>query len=152
MAIQGHEFDITGGLKLWLYGETVNLEYFLNGPIEVSSFAGPSVQQVSRSGGTRRRYPGGPAISFPSSTPEVLRDPSRRRGGGLPGFSFTVRELDADKFEEGLEVQSGEVRVFTAKGRMLDLHAFWRQRAKRPVRLYGPRTANFLIPPAGFTP
>lgn len=141
MAIVPHTVQVPGGQPLVIYGETANINYFINGDLEPDVLDGPTNSQVSTGGGTRRQYPGdGTRISFGGSTREYLKDPTRSSGTALPGRPFILRETNSD--------QGGEKRQFTFKGRFLDLHAFLRAESAKDMYLYSNTGARYTI---GFT-
>jgi hypothetical protein len=138
MAILGHTVQVPGGQPVTIYGETDNINYFLSGDLDADAVAGPTNIAVSAAGGQRRRYPGGPLVSFSGASREVLVDPSRSSGSALPGKNFLLRETG--------NPTKNETRQFTFKGRMVDLHAFLRSASSRPFFLYGPSGARYSIP------
>ena len=137
MAIVPHTVQVPGGKPLTLYGETANLNYFLVSDLDPDEIGGPSVVQVSASGGSRRAYPGAAPRSFAGSQREVLRDPGRRLGIALPGKPFILVETDSGSAKEK--------RQFTFRGRYIDLHSFLSASVSRNVRLLGPTGASTKI-------
>lgn len=136
MASASHTFEVPGGQPCTIYGETANINYFLNGDLEPNEVAGPSNDQAAVPGHTRRQYPGdATTISVSASTREFLIDPSRKSGSALPGRSFVLLERGG----------AGEKRQFTFKGRIMDLHAFIRSAASVDMYLYGPSGARYTI-------
>lgn len=138
MAIVPHTVQVPGGQELVIYGETDNINYFINGDLEPDVLDGPTNAQVNTSGGSRRQYPGdGTRISFGGGSREYLKDPTRSSGTALPGRPFILRELNSD--------QGGEKRQFTYKGRLIDLHAFLRAEAAKDMYLYSNTGARYTI-------
>lgn len=138
MAIVPHTFQVPGGQSCTIYGETDNINYFLNGALEPDVLDGPTNSQVNVSGGQRRQYPGDATrIGYASSSREFLKDPTRSSGTALPGRNFILKERSSD--------DGGELRQFTFKGRFIDLHAFIRAEAAKDVYLYSPSGARYTI-------
>lgn len=137
MAIVGHTVQTSSGQPLTIYGETANINYFLSGNLDPDTVGGAMDKVVSAPAGSRRRYPGAPAISYSGSTREIVVDPSRRSGNALPGKTFILKEFGN---------QAGnEQRQFTFRGRMIDLHGFLSASSGRPFYLYGPSGARYTI-------
>jgi hypothetical protein len=136
MATNSHTFEVPGGNPCTIYGETANINYYLQGDLEPDADAGPTNEQAAVPAHTRRQYPGdNTTIAVSSSTREFLLDPTRRSGSALPGRPFVLLERGG----------AGEKRQFTFKGRMMDLHAFLRSEAARDMYLYGPSGARYTI-------
>lgn len=140
MAIQTFTTNMGTGTKLKIFAEPANLQHFV-GNIEPDEADGPVNFQVNSGGGSRRRYPGGPAISYSGSTKEYFKDPSRRSGNALPGRTFVLRQHGAD--EAAGEIN--ERRQFTFVGRIIDLHAWLRSNAVVPCYLHTNTGARYLI-------
>ncbi len=139
MAILPHTVQVPGGQPLTIYGETANINYFIQGNLEPDELDGPTNGQAQVSGGQRRQYPGDATrISFGSATREFLKDPSRSSGNALPGRPFILKE--------NFEGSEGEQRQFTYKGRLIDLSAFLRAEAAMNMRLYSNTGAKYKIP------
>jgi hypothetical protein len=138
MAIVPHTFTIPGGQPVTIYGETANINYFINGNLEPDELDGPTVVQVSTSGGSRRQYPGDATrVDFQGSNREYLVDPTRSSGPSLPGKNFRLVEMNSD--------EGGESRTFTYKGRWLDLHAFLMAEAAVDMKAYNHTGASSKI-------
>lgn len=136
MAITGHTFEVPSGSPCTIYAETPNINYFLANPLEADAIAGPTNGQVNVAGSTRRQYPGDSStISVSGASREFLVDPSRKSGNALPGRNFVLKERGGN----------GELRSFTFKGRLMDLHAFLRAEAGKDMFLYGPSGARYTI-------
>lgn len=136
MAITGHTFQVPGGNKCTIYGETANINYFLANELDADSVDGPTNGAAQVAGSTRRQYPGDTStISVASATREFVVDPSRKSGNALPGRNFALKERGG----------AAEFRTFTFKGRMMDLHAFMRAEAGKNIFMYGPSGARYTI-------
>lgn len=136
MATTGHTFQVPGGNSCTIYGETANINYFLEHPLDADTVDGPTNSAAQVAGSTRRQYPGDTTtISVSSATREFLVDPSRKSGNALPGRNFALKERGG----------AGEFRSFTFKGRMMDLHSFIRSEAGKDMYLYGPSGARYTI-------
>ena len=146
MATQRHTIAASGARKqLRIYAETANINYFIKTALTPDVAAGATNKQVQVKATTVRQYPGD-ATTFnrPGSAREVLIDPSRKSGNGLPGRSFT---LTADP---GMPDQ--ETRQFTYAGRFVDLHAWLGANAKMMMFLHSNTGARYTINAAGSTP
>jgi len=140
MAITGHSVDVAGGGTITIYGETDNINYFLTTPLTPDALAGASIIGASVASSTRRQYPGDTTtISVASNTREVLVDPSRKSGNALPGRKFVLKERGG----------AGELRTFTLKGRIVDLHAHMVSDASKDVYLYSASGARYTINAVG---
>lgn len=138
MAILPHTVEVPGGQPLTIYGETANLNFFLNGDLEPDTVDGPTSAQVSVSSSSRRQYPGdATTINVGGSQREFLKDPSRSSGPALPGRNFILSQ-------RGVE-GGGEKRQFTYKGRLIDLHTFIRAEASSDLYLYSNTGARYTI-------
>lgn len=146
MGIEKFTIAAEGGRKkLVLFAEPANINYFLKTNLTADAVAGPTVKQVSTKATTVRQYPGdNTTFNRPGTSREVLIDPTRKSGNGLPGWNFV---LVADA---GLPGE--ERRQFTCSGRMIDLHSWLRLNAKMQVHLFGPSGARYTIPAASTTP
>lgn len=140
MAIQTFTINMGTGTKLKIYAEPANLQYFV-GNIEPDAAGGPFNKQVAAAGGTRRKYPGGPGVSYSGSNREILVDPGRKSGTALPGKPFVLREHGAN---EDLG-QKNERRQFSYVGRVIDLHAWLRSNVDRPTFLHTSSGARYLL-------
>ena len=146
MATQRHTIPAASGRKpLRIYAETPNINYFIKTPLTPDVEDGASNKQVQVKATTVRQYPGdGTTFNRPGSVREVLIDPSRKSGNGLPGRSFT---LTADA---GLPGE--EKRQFTYAGRFIDLHSWLTGTAKMQIHLHSSTGARYTIKAAGTTP
>lgn len=136
MAIQAHTVNTGSGTLLKIYAEPANINYFVDG-LTPDAQQGPSNIQVNAGGGSRRKYPGGPSVSYSGTSREVLVDPSRSSGSALPGKPFVLREHGNEEYNEK--------RQFTFVGRVIDLHAYLRQNASVPCFLHTNTGARYLI-------
>lgn len=136
MAILPHSITLPGGGEVTIYGETANINYFINGDLEPDTIDGPVDAQVSVGSSTRRQYPGdATTINVSSTAREFVKDPSRRSGSALPGKSFILKEIDGP-----------QKRQFTFKGDLMDLHAFMRAEAAMDLYLYNHTGTRYTIP------
>lgn len=140
MAIQSFTTTMGNGGKLTVYAEPANLQYFV-GAIVPDSKLPPQTVPVEAAGGSRRKYPGAPGVSYSGSTREILVDPGRKSGTALPGRPFVLREFGKNE-ELG---QVNERRQFTFTGRVVDLHAWLRANAEVPCFLHTNSGARYLI-------
>ena len=123
MAIAKHLINVAAGKSITIYGETANINYFLKTSLTPVTDAGVTNKQVLAKAYQRRQYPGDTTlINMPATAREVLIDPSRKSGNGLPGRSI---RLVADA---GLPGE--ESRKFTLVGRWVDFHAWLATKAK----------------------
>lgn len=118
MATLPHTFEVPAGQPVTIYGETANINYFLQNDLDPDNADGVTNGQVSVSNHSRQQYPGDPTpMNVTGSSREFLIDPTRKSGNGLPGKSFVLVALNA-------QGEVTEKRQFTYKGRWIDLHAF----------------------------
>ena len=139
MAIVKHNVAAAGGRQAFaIYGETANINYFLKTALVPATSAGVTVKQTLVSYYSRRQYPGDPtAASVAASNREMLVDPTRKSGNGLPGRTITLVG-DAGMPNE-------ERRSFTLKGRWVDFHAFLISNAKMQIHAYNNTGARSTI-------
>ena len=138
MAILPHTVEVPGGLPLTIYGETDNINYFINGDLEPDTLAEATVATVSVRSHSRRQYPGdATTISVSGGSRTFVKDPTRSKGSALPGQNFILKD--------GHSGSSGEMRTFTYKGRYIDLRAFIEAEAARDLRLYSSGGSKVLI-------
>jgi hypothetical protein len=130
MATLPHSFEVPGGSPVTIYGETANINYFLNNELEPDTQDGVTNEQVTVSAHSRQQYPGDATPSnVSSSTREFLVDPTRKSGNALPGRQFILKAMDGN----GAML---EQRAFTYKGRWLDLHTFLSAEVKYDTYAY----------------
>lgn len=145
MATQKFVITAPGGKKITLYGESANINYFLKTSITPVTDAGVTNKQVLAKAYQRRQYPGDTTlINMPATAREVLIDPSRKSGNGLPGRSI---RLVADA---GLPGE--ESRKFTLVGRWVDFHAWLATQAKMQIHAYNNSGARYTVPAASAGP
>ena len=145
MAIAKHLINVAAGKSITIYGETANINYFLKTPLTPVTDAGVTNKQVLAKAYQRRQYPGDTTlINMPATAREVLIDPSRKSGNGLPGRSI---RLVADA---GLPGE--ESRKFTLVGRWVDFHAWLATKAKMQIHAYNNSGARYTIPAAAAGP
>lgn len=95
-----------------IWGETANLNFFLDTQLVADSADGVENRQQTVSASSRRRYAGdNNPVSVAGHTRVVLYDPGRRNGAATPGKSMML-------------VGGGERRAFTYTGPWVDVHAF----------------------------
>lgn len=120
MAILPHTVTMPTGGVFTIYGETANINYFINGDLDPDTIDGPVDAQVTVRSHTRRQYPGDAStINVSSTQREFVKDPSRGGGSALPGKGMILREKDGNK----------EQRQFTYTGDWSDVTAFLRSEA-----------------------
>ena len=145
MAIAKHLINVAAGKSITIYGETANINYFLKTPLTPVTDAGVTNKQVLAKAYQRRQYPGDTTlINMPATAREVLIDPSRKSGNGLPGRSI---RLVADA---GLPGE--ESRQFTLVGRWVDFHAWLATKAKMQIHAYNNSGARYTVPAAAAGP
>jgi|688.fasta_scaffold595728_1 hypothetical protein len=139
MATLPHTFQVPGGNPVTIYGETANINYFLNNELDPDTQDGVTNEQVSVSAHSRQQYPGDPIPSNVSgSTREYLVDPSRKSGNALPGRQFILKAMNG----QGVVI---EQRAFTYKGRWLDLHTFLSAEVKYDTYAYNSTGARSTL-------
>ena len=119
-----------------IYGETANLNYFLNTPLEADSVAGVINVQSTVKQHTRRQYVGDTTPSSVSAySRTTMYDPGRRNGAATPGKDMLL----SDDIER---------RAFTYVGPWTDVHAFLVGQAKTDLKAYS-ESARYDIAAAG---
>jgi hypothetical protein len=143
MAIELFKIAASGGRSAFeIYAEPANINYFLKVDLTPSTASGASNKQVSVKAHTRRQYPGdATTFNVPSSQREVLIDPSKKSGNGLPGRSFKLTS------DAGLPGE--ETRQFTLRGRFVDLHAWLGANVDKQVYLHTNAGTRYTIPASG---
>lgn len=146
MAIQKHVVAGAGGRQgFTIYGETANINYFLKTPLTPATAQGATNKQVAVKAFQRRQYPGDTTlINIPATQREVLVDPTRKSGNGLPGRSVVLVG------DAGLPGE--ERRQFTLVGRWVDFHAYLVANAKMQIHAYNSTGARSTIPAAAAGP
>ena len=121
MTLQKH--TIPNG-KAAIVGETENINYFLNTPLEADSVGSVINVQQTVKAHTRRQYVGDPTPSnIPGHTRVVLYDPGRRNGSATPGKDMLLSD-DVER------------RAFTYIGPWTEIHAFLVGEAKMDLKAY----------------
>jgi hypothetical protein len=138
MATNSFTFTPTGGKSLTIYGETANINYFLNTNLTPDSESGVTDHTSTVGSFFRQQYPGDTTTSsVAQTTRQYLKDNTRRSGSALPGKSFVLKEIAMG--------DGGEKRAFTFKGRVMDLHAFLSGDAAKNMYLYLNTGARYKI-------
>lgn len=146
MATQKFTVAAAGGRKEFkLFAEEANINYFLKTALTPDVASGVTNKQVFVKATTVRQYPGdSTTFNRPGSAREVLIDPSRKSGNGLPGYSFVLVS------DAGLPGE--QRRQFTYSGRWIDVHAWLRVSAKMQVHAFTHRGTRYTIPAASSGP
>lgn len=145
MAIAKHVINVAAGKSITIYGETANINYFLKTSLTPVTDAGVTNKQVLAKAYQRRQYPGDTTlINMPATSREVLIDPSRKTGNGLPGRSI--------KLVGDMGLPGEETRQFTLVGRWVDFHAWLATQAKMQIHAYNHTGARYTIPAAAAGP
>ena len=125
--------------------EPNNIKFFVKSALTPDVTGGVTNKQVTVKATTVRQYPGdGSTFNRPGSSREILIDPSRKSGNGLPGRSFVLLA------DAGLPGE--ERRQFTYSGRWIDVHSWLRQEAKMQVHAFTHRGTRYTIPAAAAGP
>lgn len=126
------------GTDTAIWGEPVNINFFLNTDLVPDTVAGRTVSNQTVRSHTRRQYPGDTtAINVSSHQRQMLVDPGRRSGNALPGSSFRVVS------DAGLPAE--ENRQFTVQGRWEDVVDLFAGDAAMLVQLYSPRGTRYVV-------
>jgi hypothetical protein len=146
MAVQKFTIPAAGGRNAFvLYAEKANINFFIKTPLTDADAGTFSNKQVAVKAYQRRQYPGDTALSnVPATSKEILVDPTRKSGNGLPGRSVV---LVAD-----VGLPGEERRQFTVKGRWVDFHAWLAANAKMQIHAYNNTGARSTIPAAAAGP
>ena len=123
MAIEKHTVNELQGTAIW--GETPNLQYFLNTTIEADTVGGVETRTKNIPARSMRRYVGdpNPYNIGPVTGARYVYDPGRRGGSATPGKEMIL--------DDGVERRS-----FTYVGSFVDVHAFILGDAKMDLTLY----------------
>jgi hypothetical protein len=133
MAIQKHSLD---GTDAAIYGETANINYFVNTALTPDSAGAVVNKQASVKSFTRRQYPGDSTpINVTAHSREFMVDPGRRNGAATPG-----KEMILD--------DGTEKRTFTYTGPWMDVHAWLVGDAKMALKAYS-ESARYDIAASG---
>ena len=145
MATSTFNVTVANGKPLTIYGETANINYFLNTNLVPAQDAGVTNHTSSVGTFSRQQYPGVTTTqSVAATTRSYMKDGSRRSGSALPGKNFVLKEKTTDN--------TGEVRTFTFKGRVMDLAVFLRLQASFDLVLALNTGARYEISAAITTP
>lgn len=108
-----------------IWGETVNLNWFLNEELPADTIGGVETRTKSVPARSVRRYKGDPNPYEIKALTEVryLYDPGRKNGGATPG-------------QELILVAGAEKRSFTYVGSFVDVHAFLLGAVKYDTTVY----------------
>ena len=121
MAIQKHSI---AGSDAAIYGETANINYFVNTALTPDSVGSVVNKQSTVKAYTRRQYPGDQTpINVTSHPREFMVDPGRRNGAATPGKEMIL--------DDGTERRS-----FTYTGPWMDVHSWLVGEAKVDLRAY----------------
>jgi len=133
MAIQKHSLE---GTDAAIYGETANINYFVNTALTPDSAGSVVNKQSSVKTFTRRQYPGDSTpINVSAHTREFMVDPGRRNGAATPGKEMIL--------DDGTEKRS-----FTYTGPWMDVHAWLVGDAKMALKAYS-ESARYDIAASG---
>ena len=130
MAIEKHEAVAD---KVWIWGETDNINHFVTTPLTPVSYGSVTNQQSQVKSHSRRTYPFQmlpPSVASHSRT--YIVDPGRKNGSALPGSNFWV--------DDGTEK-----RQFTYQGDFTDLHAYFVGETKLAITLWSERGVRYAI-------
>ena len=133
MTLQKHTLP---NQKAAIFGETANINYFLNTPLEADSVGEVVNVQQTVKAHTRRQYVGDSTPSnVPGHTRVVLFDPGRKNGSATPGKNMLLSD-------------GTERRAFTYIGPWTEIHAFLVGNAKMDLKAYS-ESARYDIKAAG---
>ena len=139
MATISHTVEMPTGGTFTIFGETANINYFINGDLDPDDSGDVTNGQATVKAHSRQQYPGDlTPVNVSGSQREYLVDPSRKSGNGLPGKNFVLAERDAND-------NIVEKRQFTYKGRWIDLHAFLSAEAAFNLYAYNSSGARYKI-------
>ena len=129
MAIQKHSLP---GKSAAIYGETANINYFINTDLVADSAGGVVNQNQTVKAHSRRRYVGDPTPSnVASHARTVMYDPGRRNGLATPG-------------QEMILTDGVEKRSFTYTGSWTEVHAFLVGEAAMDITAYSASAAYVI--------
>jgi hypothetical protein len=118
-----------------IYGHPTNFNYFVTTPLVPAVDAGRVTMAGTKKTHSRRRYKGDPAPStIKSHTFDYLKDPGRKVGSAIPGWSFIL--------DDGTER-----RQFTTTGDVQNLVLYLQDNLKKTTKLYT-QGASTVIDPA----
>lgn len=117
-----------------IYGHPVNFNYYVSTPLVPASEAGRSFTTTNRKAHSRRKYINDPTPSnVGSSTVFYMKDPGRKVGNAVPGWSFIL--------DDGLEK-----RQFTTDGDVSELIQYLEDAIKMECRVYT-QGARYIVKP-----
>ena len=129
MAIEKHDLP---GKSAAIYGETDNINYFLNTSLTPASAGGVTNTQQTIKAHSRRKYVGdNTPANVSSHSRTVMFDPGRRNGAATPGQEMIL--------DDGVEKRS-----FTYTGSWTEVHAHLVGDAKMDLSAYS-ASARYLI-------
>ena len=129
MAIQKHSIPDSSAA---IYGETANINYFINTPLTPDTAGGVINTQQTVKAHTRRRYVGDSTPANVSShSRTVMYDPGRRNGTATPGQEMVLTD--------GIEKRS-----FTYTGPWIEVHSFLVGEAKTEITAYSASAAYVI--------
>ena len=130
MAIEKHEAVAD---KVYIWGETDNINHFVTTPLEPVSYGQVTNQQSQVKSHSRRAYPGqSPATGVAAHSRVYIVDPGRKNGSALPGSNFWI--------DDGTEK-----RQFTYQGDFTDLHSYFVSETKLAITLWSERGVRYAI-------
>lgn len=107
-----------------IYGYQLNINYFLTTPLVGIAQEASEYATGSKKAHTRRRYAGDSApINVSGHSYEYVKDPSRKMGTALPGWSFIL-------------VRGDEKRQFTTTATVAQLHKWLYENVNGKTFLY----------------
>ena len=128
-----------------VYGRAESWNYFVNTDISFDALACPN-STVTLSGSvkshSRERFPDDPAPITVASIPEgrkIYRNQSKRSGGALPGYTFTM-STNPETWDGG-----DESRQFQLVGNISDLAMYLTGDAEKDIILTTHTGTNYLI-------
>ena len=128
-----------------VYGNVEAWNYFVNTDISFDQLACPEgkVEQSKPVKDAKvRRYPGDPAPFTRPAIPEgrkVYKNSSKRSGGALPGYTFTM-STNPETWDGG-----DEKRQFQLVGNVADLAMYLKGDAEKDIILHTHTGTNYLI-------
>jgi hypothetical protein len=145
MATSTFNITIAAGKPLTIYGETANINYFLNTNLVPAQDSGVTNHTSTVGSFTRQSYPGDTTpTTVAGFTRTFSKDGSLRSGSALPGKNFVLKEDSVDG--------TGELRTFSFKGRVMDLKVFLRSQASMNFTVALNTGAKYTITAATPTP
>jgi len=139
MAILKHVVPAAGGRNAFtIYAETANINYFVKTTLTPATSGAATNKQIAVSAHSRRQYPGDSSTTnVGGGAREILVDPTRKSGNGLPGRTVVLVADPGMPYEER--------RAFTLHGRWVDFHAWLVANAKYLTYAYNNTGARSTI-------